>query len=143
MVDDRAVIASSEQLRQRMQRQRQRDTKPELAIRRVLHARGYRYRVDYPIPGSRAKADVAFTRLRIAIFVDGCFWHQCPAHGTLPKRNRKWWKAKLAANVRRDAEIDKHLGSCGWTVLRIWEHDPPSAAVARIESLVHGMQTTR
>jgi DNA mismatch endonuclease, patch repair protein len=138
----RSPIASSEQAQRRMQRQGQRDTRPELAIRRILHSLGYRYRVDYRIPGMRAKADLAFTRVRVAVFIDGCFWHQCLEHGTLPKHNRKWWKAKLRANSRRDAEIDTRLTSCGWTVIRLWEHETPVHAAEQIGRTVDVRRTS-
>ena len=82
-----------------------------------------RFRVDAPIPGlPRRRADVVFTRARIAVFVDGCFWHGCPEHATHPARNAEWWATKLARNVERDRETDEHLRATGWTVLRFWEH---------------------
>lgn len=119
-----------------MQRQRQRDTAPEVALRRLLFACGLRYRVDYPLPGLRRRADIAFTRRRVAVFVDGCFWHGCPLHGTQPKRNGLWWSEKLAANRSRDRDTDRRLRAAGWTVLRVWEHEAPSRASRRIERRV-------
>jgi DNA mismatch endonuclease, patch repair protein len=108
----------------RMSRQARRDTAPEVALRRELHRRGLRFRVDWPIPGMpRRRADIAFTRKRVAIFIDGCFWHRCPTHKTAPANNAAWWTSKLEMNVRRDRETDEHLAATGWIVLRFWEHD--------------------
>lgn len=106
------------------------DTKPEMALRRSLHALGLRYKLHPKwLPG---RPDVAFTRARIAVFVDGCFWHRCPHHGTLPKHNREWWTAKLNANVERDQRKDSELKALGWTILHVWEHEVPSEAADRI-----------
>jgi len=125
----------------RMSRQARRDTAPEVALRRELHRRGLRFRVDWPLPGlPRRRADIAFTRRKVAVFVDGCFWHSCPEHATAPVSNGGWWADKLANNVRRDRQTDKHLRSLGWSVLRFWEHeaalscgDLVSQAVAQTE----------
>ncbi|HVM13722.1 MAG TPA: very short patch repair endonuclease [Egibacteraceae bacterium] len=117
---------SSPEALRRMQRQRRADTRPELALRRELHRRGLRYRVDVPVlPGLRRRADVVFPRQRIAVFVDGCFWHACPQHGTSPKANAAWWREKLGANVERDRDTDHRLREAGWTPIRIWEHEDP------------------
>lgn len=123
--------------RRRMERQRRRDTKPELAIREILWQRGLRYRVDFPpLGGVRRRADLVFTRAKVAVFVDGCFWHSCPEHGTVPKSNREWWLSKLAANRSRDRDTDIRLKAAGWTVVRIWEHENPEvAANAVVQSL--------
>lgn len=116
-----------------MSRQATRDTGPELAIRRQLHAAGYRFRVDFtPLPGVRRKADIVFTRRKVAVFVDGCFWHSCPKHGTRPTANREWWAAKLARNVERDEETNRLLAAAGWTVVRVWEHEDASMAADRV-----------
>ena len=110
-----------------MQGNKGRDTTPELAVRRLLHAAGLRYRVNYrPLPGLRRTADIVFTRKRIAVFVDGCFWHSCPIHATSPKTNSTFWRAKLEANVARDADTTARLRAAGWTVLRYWEHQDSS-----------------
>ena len=115
--------ASSEGVSGRMSRAARRDTAPELALRRELHRRGMRFRVVYPVPGNRRRSiDVAFTRQRLAVFVDGCFWHGCPEHGTQPAANSEWWRSKLAANQARDRDTDRLLEEAGWQVLRIWEH---------------------
>ena len=120
-----------------MQLQRTRDTEPELAIRRLLHARGLRYRVDYsPLPGFRRRADIVFTRSRVAVYVDGCFWHGCPEHGTRPRRNSAFWTTKLASNKDRDTETDRRLNSAGWTVIRVWEHDDPVVVADLVQSAV-------
>ncbi|MFA4084539.1 very short patch repair endonuclease [Mycobacteroides salmoniphilum] len=124
----------------RMSRQRTRDTEPEMLLRRELHRRGLRYRVDASLPGlPRRRADVLFTRARVAVFVDGCFWHGCPEHKTAPNINGAWWAAKLARNIERDRETDAHLSSLGWTVLRFWEHGDIAHAATDIEVVVrHG-----
>lgn len=115
-----------------MQRMPRRDTGPELALRHELHRRGLRYRKDYKgIPG---RPDIAFTRARLAVFVDGCFWHRCPEHATQPKNNASWWSAKLEANVVRDRRQDQLLVDEGWTVVRVWEHEAVSDACDRIEA---------
>ncbi len=106
-----------------MQQQGRRDTAPELALRRELWRRGLRYRVDVaPIRGRR-RADVVFTRAKVAVYVDGCFWHRCPLHATTPRSNQEWWTAKLDANVARDRATDEELSAAGWTVVRVWEHE--------------------
>lgn len=115
-----------------MKSTKQRDTAPELAIRSALHLRGFRYRVDYKLPGTRRRADLAFPKARVAVFVDGCFWHGCPQHGTWPKANRRWWQEKITANQRRDADTNARLADDGWTVVRVWEHQSPAEAADRI-----------
>jgi DNA mismatch endonuclease (patch repair protein) len=120
-----------------MQATKQRDTKPELLLRRELHRRGLRYRVDAPVlPGSRRRADIVFRKAQVAVYVDGCFWHSCPEHGTAPKANSKWWSEKLAANLARDRATDVELDAAGWAVIRVWEHESPLEAADRIESVV-------
>lgn len=116
---------------------RRRDTTPEIALRRRLHAAGLRFRVDYPLPfDRRRRADVAFTKVKLAVFVDGCFWHSCPVHATVPKRNADYWVPKLERNRARDADTDRRLTEAGWTVLRFWEHEGVDDAVRRVETLV-------
>ncbi|UNX55081.1 very short patch repair endonuclease [Georgenia sp. TF02-10] len=116
---------------------RRRDTAPEVALRRVLHRAGLRYRVTYPVPGNRRRTiDIAFPRARVAVFVDGCFWHGCPEHGTRPAANRSWWQAKLTANRDRDADTTALLVAQGWTVLRFWEHEDMAQAATRITAAV-------
>lgn len=114
---------------------KRRDTHAEVALRRELHARGLRYRVAYPVPGQRRRTiDVAFPRASVAVFVDGCFWHGCPEHGTRPKSNSEWWRGKLAANRARDRDTDRVLDELGWTVIRVWEHERSVAAADRVET---------
>lgn len=121
-----------------MQANRARDTKPELAVRRLLHRQGFRYRTSMaPEPSLRRRADIVFTRLRVAIFIDGCFWHGCPEHGRSEfQHNIDYWPRKIASNVARDEDTSARLQSAGWTVLRFWEHEDPSAVVAAIGRVV-------
>ncbi|UHJ58261.1 very short patch repair endonuclease [Mycolicibacterium fortuitum] len=120
-----------------MSRQRSRDTEAEWTLRRLLHARGLRYRVDAVLPGlPRRRADILFPRQRVAVFVDGCFWHGCPDHKTFPKTNAAWWAMKLARNVERDRETDAHLADLGWNVIRIWEHEDSELAADRVQAAV-------
>jgi len=112
---------------------RRRDTNPELEVRRLLHAAGLRYRVAHPVPGRpRRTIDIAFTRRKVAVFIDGCFWHGCPEHGTRPTSNAEWWSAKLAANQARDEDTTALLEEQGWLVLRVWEHEPPGEVLAQV-----------
>jgi DNA mismatch endonuclease, patch repair protein len=120
-----------------MSRLGRRDTLPELAIRSELHRRGLRFRVDRaPLPGLRSRADIVFGPARVAVYVDGCFWHSCPEHGTMPKANAEWWERKLKRNQERDIETDRALREHGWEVVRIWEHEDPVEAAAGIEAKV-------
>jgi DNA mismatch endonuclease (patch repair protein) len=119
-----------------MQGTRRRDTGGELALRAALHRSGLRFRVDWPLPGTRRRADVAFPARRIAVFVDGCFWHGCPDHGTWPRANARWWRAKIEANVARDRDTVTQLTAIGWAVLRFWEHDDPGRAAATVTRAV-------
>ncbi|MFC2458793.1 very short patch repair endonuclease [Actinobaculum sp. oral taxon 183] len=130
--------ASSEQTRRSMQANRSRDTKPEIAVRRLLHAHGLRYRVDArPLPDLRRRADIVFTRLKIAVFIDGCFWHGCPEHGTAtPKSHSDYWQEKIARNRERDAETNRALVDAGWVVLRYWEHEGAQEVAEAIEATV-------
>jgi DNA mismatch endonuclease (patch repair protein) len=93
--------------------------------------------VDVPLLGTRrGRADLVFTRARLVVMVDGCFWHRCPDHGLAPHNNSDWWRQKLDRNVERDRETDTELARRGWTVIRVWEHEPPAAAADRIEAVV-------
>ena len=133
-MSDRSPEASSPEVSARMRRTGRRNTAPEMAIRRALHRRGHRYRVDQrPSSRLRTRADILFTRWRVAVFVDGCFWHACPEHGTLPKSNAVWWRDKIRTNVARDRRVDLALEDEGWLVVRVWEHEDISSAVLRIE----------
>jgi DNA mismatch endonuclease (patch repair protein) len=133
MADARPAASSPEALA-RMRRQRRADTAPEVALRKLLHARGLRYRVDapLPLPGLRRRADLLFPGPRLAVFVDGCYWHRCPEHATAPKRNGTWWAEKLDRNVARDRDTDARLAGAGWRVVRVWEHEDPAEAADRV-----------
>jgi DNA mismatch endonuclease (patch repair protein) len=121
-----------------MQLQRTRDTKPEMEVRRLLHAAGLRYRVDaLMLPGLRRRADIVFRPARVAVFVDGCFWHGCERHGNLrPKANGWYWPDKIAGNRERDADTDRRLQEAGWVVVRAWEHESPAQIARKVERLV-------
>lgn len=126
-------------MRRRMKRQARRDTKPELELRSILHRRGLRYRVDRRvIRAVRSRADLVFGPTRVAVFVDGCFWHACPWHGTLPRKNGAWWREKLAGNRVRDRRTDRILREAGWVVIRVWEHQDMEKAATRVETVVRG-----
>lgn len=119
--------------RKAMQGNKSRDTKPEMLLRSILHRRGLRYRVSIrPIPELRRTADLVFTRARVAVFVDGCFWHGCPTHHRLPATNSDYWTAKVERNRQRDREIDQALSDLGWSVVRCWEHDPAPEVAERV-----------
>ena len=131
--------ASSPAIRAVMRANKSRDTRPERAVRSAVHALGLRYRVGIrPIPGVRRTADLVFPRAKVAVFVDGCFWHGCPEHYRPAKRNAEFWTAKIDGNVARDADTDARLKLAGWRVIRAWEHEQPAAAAARIRSVVRG-----
>lgn len=120
-----------------MSRQNSRDTAPEVAVRRLLHASGFRYRVNVPVPGlPRRTIDIVFPKTKIAVFLDGCFWHGCPQHATHPKANAEWWRVKLDKNMTRDVETTGHLVAQGWTVLRFWEHEAVDDVAHRIAAIV-------
>ncbi len=116
-----------------MKRMPRKDSVPEIRLRRALHALGLRFRVN--LKGLPGTPDIAFTRAKIAVFVDGCFWHRCPEHGVLPKANRDWWREKLDRNVSRDRLKDEQLVSLGWTVVHVWEHEDEVGTAERIRDL--------
>lgn len=128
-----------------MRANRNRDTSPERAIRAVLHRQGLRFRKDHRLEanGRWVRPDIVFTRARVAVFVDGCYWHRCPLHASYPKSNADFWQAKFDRNVQRDRDDDHALRKTGWTVLRFWEHEDPESvggqvvAVAGLPSVVH------
>ncbi|MEV6328352.1 very short patch repair endonuclease [Streptomyces sp. NPDC051909] len=128
--------ASSPGTRRSMQSNKGRDTKPERALRSEVHALGLRYQVSKrPIPAIRRTADLVFTRARIAVFLDGCFWHVCPEHFTVSRTNPEYWADKAEKNRARDRQTDKLLREAGWAVLRVWEHEDPHEAAARVREL--------
>ena len=135
-------VAPIELVRRRMKRVRRRDTGAELRLRRGLWALGMRYRVDQSCVG-RYRPDIVFSKARIAVFVDGCFWHKCPQHATMPARNHDWWAAKLAVNTERDARANEALQDAGYLVLRVWEHEDQAMAALRIRDAVRARRRAR
>lgn len=118
-----------------MRAKRRRDTRPERALRSALHQAGMRFRVDLPVrpTGHRVvRPDIVFPRRRVAIYVDGCFWHGCPIHGTQARTNAGYWRAKIAENQERDIRITAALKADGWIVFRFWEHEEPAEMVAQV-----------
>ena len=131
------MTPSSTGVSERMSRVRRRDTAPELELRSELHRRGLRYRVDRrPLKGIPSRADLVFGPAKVAVYVDGCFWHSCPEHGTMPRSNEAFWQEKLARNQARDASVNELLTAEGWTVVRIWEHEEIAPAADRVEAAV-------
>lgn len=130
--------ASSDAVRRTMQANRRSDTAPEIAVRHLLHGDGFRYRVDWPLPfDRRRRADIAFTRAKVAIFIDGCYWHGCAIHYVPPKANAEYWREKRRSNEKRDRDTDAQMSKLGWTVLRFWEHDDIAGYVVQtIEDVV-------
>ncbi|WP_308066114.1 very short patch repair endonuclease [Mycobacterium fragae] len=136
--------ASTPLVRRRMQTNRRRDTGPELAVRRAVHALGLRYRVDTrPVPSLNRRADMVFTRWKVAVFVDGCFWHGCSSHHTVSRTNSEFWATKVKMNMARDAETDRLLTQAGWLVVRVWEHEPASEAAGRVLQAVRQRASVR
>lgn len=120
-----------------MAKVRHKGTDAEIALRKELYRRGLRYRVDYEvIKKPRRVADVVFPGLRIAIFVDGCFWHGCPEHASWPKQNAEFWRQKIETNRLRDADTNERLRQMGWTVLRFWAHESPIDAAETVMRVV-------
>lgn len=129
--------ASSPAVRRQMIGNKGRDTKPELALRSAVHRLGLRYRVAAPpIRGLRRSADMIFRRARVAVFVDGCFWHGCPQHYAAPATNAGYWAAKVTRNSARDRDTDARLADAGWVVIRVWEHEPPEPVAAVVANTV-------
>ncbi|MGY1709122.1 very short patch repair endonuclease [Geodermatophilus sp. SYSU D00758] len=124
-----------------MQANRRVDSKPEVRLRSALHARGYRFRKDHrlDLDDVRVRPDIVFTKRRVAVFVDGCFWHVCPVHGREPTHNEWYWTPKLRRNIERDRRADTALRGAGWTVVRVWEHETPEEALtAVLRAVGHG-----
>jgi DNA mismatch endonuclease (patch repair protein) len=117
-----------------MRGNRKKDTRPEVRVRSILHRAGFRFRKNFSVrAGDKViRPDIVFTRRRLVVFIDGCFWHRCPDHGTSPRSNSSYWGPKLDRNVARDRMADVLLDQSGWTVLRAWEHEPPELAAERI-----------
>ncbi|MFD0355120.1 very short patch repair endonuclease [Streptomyces sp. NPDC127110] len=128
--------------RVRMSSQKSRNTGVEMALRRLLHAEGLRYRVHRrPVRQVRREADIVFGPTRVAVFVDGCFWHGCPEHATWPKRNAEFWRAKIEGNGARDRDTDRKLAESGWLAVRVWEHETAESAAARVRAIVEARRT--
>ena len=126
--------ASSSAATATMRANRRRDTKPELLVRSALHRKGWRFRVDahVDVPGRKVRPDIVFTKRRVAVFIDGCFWHSCPEHGQVPKTNVPYWETKLNSNKARDLADTHALERNGWKVVRVWEHDHVDDAVQAV-----------
>nr|MDT0517687.1 very short patch repair endonuclease [Streptomyces sp. DSM 41633] len=125
-----------------MQAIRSRDTKPEQLIRRLVHAQGLRYRVAAkPLQDLRRTADMVFRPAKVAVFIDGCYWHGCPEHYVPPKTNPGYWSEKVAKNMARDRDTDQHLKEAGWTVLRFWEHESPESCALTIATTVSRLRS--
>jgi DNA mismatch endonuclease, patch repair protein len=140
--DSKAVKPSSREASRRMKKVRRADTSAEMQVRRLLHARGLRYRVDCPVlSDKRRRVDIAFPSARVAVFVDGCFWHGCPEHATWPASNAGFWRQKIETNRRRDRDTDEQLRKAGWQVIRIWEHEDPEQVATQVETLVRSAQS--
>jgi DNA mismatch endonuclease (patch repair protein) len=136
--------ALNEHASRRMANTRAHSNAAELALRSALHKLNYRFRVNYKVvPGLRRTADIAFPSLRVAVFVDGCFWHACPVHGTWPKHNAKWWREKIEANRARDLDTNQRLKEHGWTVVRIWEHENAEVVARRLSHLLSSRKGRR
>lgn len=116
---------------------RSRDTKPEVLLRQELHRRGLRFFKNHKLAEAPTTADIVFPRRRVAIFVDGCFWHGCPEHYRPASQNAAYWAEKIARNQMRDRGNSELLRSCGWTVIRVWEHEDARLAAAQIERAVN------
>lgn len=120
-----------------MQSNKSRDTKPEKALRSAVHALGLRYRVSAkPLAGLRRTADMVFPTAKVAVFLDGCFWHGCPQHHTVASANAKFWADKVEGNRTRDRDTDERLAQAGWVSVRVWEHEDPVEAAARVREIV-------
>ena len=136
--------ASSPDALRRMKQQKRRDTKPEISVRSALHRRGLRFRVDRKvIPALRRKADIVFGPAKVAVYIDGCFWHGCPEHGTWPKANAEWWRNKIETNKLRDRDTNRRLEDAGWCVLRFWAHEDPLRVAEQIEDVVRARRPSR
>lgn len=117
--------------------QRNKDTATELNLRRILHHAGYRFRLGRrPVANVACRPDLVFGSAKVAVFVDGCFWHGCPDHPSWPKANAKWWRDKIEHNRRRDRETRARLVDAGWVVIQVWEHEEPNEAANRISRVV-------
>ncbi|MFC4495936.1 very short patch repair endonuclease [Streptomyces ovatisporus] len=136
--------ASTASRRRNMQAIRSRDTKPEWKVRRLVHAQGLRYRVcARPLADLRRTADMVFRPAKVAVFIDGCYWHGCPQHYVAPRTNSNYWSDKVRRNIIRDQDTDSRLAEAGWTVLRFWEHESPDACALQIVATVSSLRPQR
>lgn len=137
-------VPSSNEVSKRMRRNLRSGTRPEIALRSELHARGLRFRKDYPLrlADRTIRPDVVFSKTRVAVFVDGCFWHCCPLHGTKPRVNRDYWGPKLDRNIARDRLVSKLLDDEGWVVIRAWEHEASEDVAQRVVEAIAERQAT-
>ena len=136
-VDESGSWASTPHVRASMLGNKSRDTLPEKALRSAVHALGLRYRVGArPLPSLRRTADLVFRRERVAVFLDGCFWHGCPEHHSVAGSNSEYWARKVALNQRRDRDTDEQLVTAGWVVVRVWEHESPLEAAHRVQAVI-------
>jgi DNA mismatch endonuclease (patch repair protein) len=121
-----------------MRGNRKRDSRPEVALRSILHGMGLRYRKNLRIrlPELSVTPDLVFRGAHVTVFVDGCYWHSCPMHGSQPRRNSAYWRAKLAGNLARDRRVNDALAKAGWTVVRVWEHVAPAVAAKTVAKAV-------
>ena len=128
-----------------MRANRSKDTRPEVRLRSALHRRGLRFRKSYLVQAgtTRVHVDIAFPLLKIAVFVDGCFWHRCPSHGVSPSVNKAYWPVKLQRNVERDARVNDGLMSAGWRVIRVWEHEDADCAADCVAAIVNSQRSTK
>ncbi|TWD73151.1 T/G mismatch-specific endonuclease [Kribbella amoyensis] len=127
-----------------MSKQKSRNTQTEILLRRALHALGLRYRLHRrPVKGVRREADLVFPSVKVAVFVDGCFWHGCPQHATWPRNNAEFWRAKIEGNRSRDVDTDARFAEAGWLVVRVWEHEPPQRAALHVHEVVMQRRVAR
>lgn len=132
------ILDTTPATRKRMSKVRQKSTAPELALRKELFRLGLRFRIDRVVLNKpRRVADIVFPKQKIAIFVDGCFWHGCPTHATWPKNNAEFWRKKIESNVARDIDTNARLEGLGWSVFRIWAHESATEAAQRIQQIIN------
>ncbi|MFF3070949.1 very short patch repair endonuclease [Kitasatospora sp. NPDC057904] len=137
-------LETTPETRDRMSKQRSHDTKIEVVLRSTLHAAGLRFRKHRrPLTGVRREADIVFGPSRVAVFVDGCFWHACPEHATWPKNNAEFWREKIEKNRARDRDTDARLAEAGWLAVRVWEHEKAAEAAERIAAVVRERRPQR
>lgn len=138
VIKNRFPAATTLATKKVMRANRRKNTQPELRVRRIVHASGLRYRVDYrPEESLNRRGDLVFLGSKVVVFIHGCFWHGCPKHFSAPKSNRSFWKTKIDTNRKRDKETQRYLQKKGWKVVTIWEHSSPEKAAAKIIEIVN------